>query len=69
MSMNVAKRTVAKLSMGLLSAAFAFMSGDAFRVNDAVAQEEAAKKPQAWYPRTENASSHPFWVNGLDGNT
>ena len=47
--MNVAKRTVAELSMGLLSAAFAFMSGDAFRVNDAVAQEEASKKPQAWY--------------------
>jgi len=59
-------RTFSKLSLGLLCMALAFLSGDASLVQEAVAQESAAKKPPAaWYPRTEKIGPDEMFVVAL----
>jgi ribonuclease Z len=56
-------RTAPKLATGLLCAALAFTFGDAGFVSEATAQE--AKKPAAWYPRTETVGPDEMFVVAL----
>ena len=59
-------RIISKLSLGVLCAALAFVAHDSTFVQKATAQESPAqKRPDAWYPRTEEVGPDEMFVVAL----
>jgi ribonuclease Z len=65
MKINITEPGFFRLSLGLLWLALALVAGGASLVQEAAAQQPPAKKPQAWYPRTEKLAPDEMFVVAL----